>query len=70
PSGWNTVLIRTERGKELYEELVSNKLIESKPIEEVKPGLPLLQRIAGSKKYNSKKHIDSKLAENKRVPNY
>ncbi|MHA2398845.1 MAG: Coenzyme F420 hydrogenase/dehydrogenase, beta subunit C-terminal domain, partial [Promethearchaeota archaeon] len=38
PSGWNTVLIRTERGKELYEELVSNKLIESKPIEEVKPG--------------------------------
>ncbi|MHA1883962.1 MAG: Coenzyme F420 hydrogenase/dehydrogenase, beta subunit C-terminal domain [Promethearchaeota archaeon] len=70
PSGWNTVLIRTERGKELYEELVSNKLIESKPIEEVKPGLPLLQRIAGSKKNNSKKHIDSKLAENKRVPNY
>ncbi|MHA1916450.1 MAG: Coenzyme F420 hydrogenase/dehydrogenase, beta subunit C-terminal domain [Promethearchaeota archaeon] len=70
PSGWNTVLIRTERGKELYEELVSNNLIESKPIDEVKPGLPLLQRIAGSKKNNSKKHINSKLEENKRVPNY
>ena len=70
PSGWNTVLIRTERGKELYNNLVSNNLIESKPIEEVKPGLPLLQRIAGSKKTNSKKHINSKLAENIRVPNY
>lgn len=70
PSGWNTVLIRTEKGKELYEELISNNLIESKPIEEVKPGLPLLQRIAGSKKNNSKKHINSRLEEKKRVPNY
>jgi len=70
PSGWNTVLIRTEKGKELYDELVSNKLIESKPIEDVKPGLPLLQRIAGSKKNNSKKHINAKLEEDKRVPNY
>jgi len=70
PSGWNTVLIRTENGKKLYEELLSNNLIESKPIENVKPGLPLLQRIAGLKKNNSKKHIKSKLEENKRVPNY
>ncbi|MBA7513716.1 Ion-translocating oxidoreductase complex subunit B [subsurface metagenome] len=70
PSGWNTVLIRTEKGKELYEELIASKLIESKSIEDVKPGLPLLQRIAGSKKNNSKKHIKSKLEENKRVPNY
>ena len=70
PSGWNTVLVRTEKGKELYEELISSNLIESKPIEDVKPGLPLLQRIAGSKKNNSKKHINSKLEENKRVPNY
>ena len=70
PSGWNTVLIRTEKGKKLYEELISNNLIDSKPIEEVKPGLPLLQRIAGSKKNNSKKHIAEKAGENKRVPNY
>ena len=70
PSGWNTVLIRTEKGKELYEELIANNLIESKPIEDVKPGLPLLQRIAGSKRNNSKKHIKAKLEENKRVPTY
>ncbi|MFX1375868.1 MAG: Coenzyme F420 hydrogenase/dehydrogenase, beta subunit C-terminal domain [Promethearchaeota archaeon] len=70
PSGWNTVIIRTEKGKELYEELISNKLIESKPIEDVKPGLPLLQRIAGSKKNNSEKHIKSKMDENKRAPHY
>ena len=70
PPGWNTVLIRTERGKTLYNGLISNKLIESKPLEDVKPGLPLLQRIAGSKKNNCKKDINSRLEENKRVPNY
>ncbi len=70
PSGWNTVLIRTEKGKKLYEKLISKNLIESKPIREVKPGLPLLQKIAGSKKSKSKKHISSKMEENKRIPIY
>jgi coenzyme F420 hydrogenase subunit beta len=69
-SGWNTVLIRTEKGKNLYNELISNNLIESKPIEEVKPGLPMLEKIAARKKNASKKHIKSRLDENKRVPNY
>jgi coenzyme F420 hydrogenase subunit beta len=70
PSGWNTVLIRTEKGKELYGELIKNNLIESKPISEVKPGLPLLEKVANSKRNQSKKHINSKLKENMRVPNY
>ncbi|MFX1478252.1 MAG: Coenzyme F420 hydrogenase/dehydrogenase, beta subunit C-terminal domain [Promethearchaeota archaeon] len=70
PVGWNTVLIRTQKGKELYEKLLSNNLIESKFLEEVKPGLPLLQRTAGSKKNKCKKHINSKIEENKRVPIY
>ncbi|MFX0003426.1 MAG: Coenzyme F420 hydrogenase/dehydrogenase, beta subunit C-terminal domain [Promethearchaeota archaeon] len=70
PSGWNTVLIRTEKGKELYNELINSKLIESKPIADVKPGLPMLEKIAKSKKTKSKKHINQKLEEFKRVPNY
>ncbi|MFX1379638.1 MAG: Coenzyme F420 hydrogenase/dehydrogenase, beta subunit C-terminal domain [Promethearchaeota archaeon] len=70
PSGWNTVLIRTEKGMELYNELIKNKLIESKPIADVKPGLSLLEKIANSKKTKSKKHITLKLEENKRVPHY
>jgi len=70
PSGWNTVIIRTEKGKKLYEELIINDLIESKKIEDVKPGLPLLQRIAGIKKNTCKKHITEKEKENKRFPKY
>ncbi|MHA2006439.1 MAG: Coenzyme F420 hydrogenase/dehydrogenase, beta subunit C-terminal domain [Promethearchaeota archaeon] len=70
PSGWNTVIIRTNKGKQLFEKLLSNDLIESKPIEEVKPGLPLLHRVAGSKRNKCEKHINSRLEESKRVPNY
>lgn len=70
PGGWNTVLIRTKKGKKLYEELLKNDLIESKDIKEVKPGLPLLQKIAGIKKNGSKKHIAAKKDENERIPTY
>jgi len=70
PSGWNTVLIRTEAGKELYDKLIENDLIESKDISEVKPGLPLLEKIAKIKKNKCKKHIDKKKEENLRFPRY
>ncbi|MHA2289472.1 MAG: Coenzyme F420 hydrogenase/dehydrogenase, beta subunit C-terminal domain [Promethearchaeota archaeon] len=70
PSGWNTVLIRNETGKELYDKLIENDLIESKPLAEVKPGLPLLERIAKSKKNKCTKHIDEKKEENVRFPQY
>ena len=70
PSGWNTVLIRTPKGKELYEELLENGLIESKKIKDVKPGLPLLERVAKSKKTKCKNHVNAHLAEQRRVPYY
>ena len=70
PSGWNTVLIRTETGKELYNKLIENDLIESKALADVKPGLPLLERIATSKRNKCNKHIDKKKDENVRFPRY
>jgi coenzyme F420 hydrogenase subunit beta len=70
PSGWNTVLIRTETGKELYNKLIENDLIESKALADVKPGLPLLERIAASKRNKCNKHIDKKKEENVRFPRY
>ncbi|MBD3193513.1 MAG: hypothetical protein GF317_00545 [Candidatus Lokiarchaeota archaeon] len=70
PSGWNAVLIRTKKGKELYNKLIENDLIESKNLKDVKPGLPLLQKIAGFKRKGAKKHIDKKIQENKRAPFY
>ncbi|MFX0077483.1 MAG: Coenzyme F420 hydrogenase/dehydrogenase, beta subunit C-terminal domain, partial [Candidatus Hermodarchaeota archaeon] len=70
PSGWNTVLIRTETGKELFNKLIENDLIESKALADVKPGLPLLEKIAKSKRSKCTKHIDKKKEENVRFPRY
>ena len=70
PSGWNTVILRTEKGKKLYESLLNKDLIESKPIEEVKPGLPMLQKIAATKKNSCKKHINEKKQKKLRTPLY
>jgi coenzyme F420 hydrogenase subunit beta len=70
PSGWNAVLIRTAKGKKLYEKLISNDLIETKELKEVKPGLPLLVKIAGFKRKGSEKHISKKIEQNERYPHY
>lgn len=70
PSGWNAVLIRTQKGKELYQKLIENDLIESKDITVVKPGLPLLQKIAGFKRNGANKHINAKKEKNQRYPQY
>jgi coenzyme F420 hydrogenase subunit beta len=70
PSGWNTVLIRTETGKELYNKLIESNLIESKTLADVKPGFPLLERIATSKRNKCNKHLDKKKDENVRFPLY
>jgi len=70
PSGWNTVLIRTQKGKELYDALIKNDLIESKSLDTVKPGLPLLEKVAASKKKTCSTHIAKKKTEHIRTPSY
>jgi coenzyme F420 hydrogenase subunit beta len=70
PSGWNTVILRTPKGKELFESLIKHDLIEYKDIKEVKPGFPMLEKIALSKKNDCYKHIEQKQKESKRTPNY
>ena len=70
PSGWNTVLIRTQKGKELYDALLNNDLIESKSFSGVKPGLPQLEKVAASKKKKCATHITKKKTEHLRTPSY
>ena len=70
PSGCNTVLIRTQIGKDLYSALIENDLIESKKIKDVKPGLPLLEKVAKSKRNKCTKHIDKKKNKKTRYPRY
>ncbi len=50
PKGWSTIIIRTQKGADLVEGAVAKGYIESKPIEEVKPGKMLIDKLSKSKK--------------------
>ena len=50
PDGWSTVLTRTGDGETVFKAAVDAGLIETKPMDEVKPGLPLLEKLAKGKK--------------------
>ncbi|MFX1593282.1 MAG: Coenzyme F420 hydrogenase/dehydrogenase, beta subunit C-terminal domain [Promethearchaeota archaeon] len=54
PSGWSTVITRNKKGEKIYKDAIKAKLIESKSLKDVKPGQPLLERIAGTKRKNCK----------------
>ncbi|GAH34309.1 unnamed protein product, partial [marine sediment metagenome] len=54
PSGWSTVITRNKKGDKIYKDAIKAGLIESKSLKEVKPGQPLLERIAGTKRKNCK----------------
>ncbi|ADP77830.1 coenzyme F420-reducing hydrogenase, beta subunit [Methanothermus fervidus DSM 2088] len=60
PDGWSTVLTRTKFGDKLFKEAVEVGMFETKPIEEVKPGLGLLKKLAKQKKERAEKTIEER----------
>jgi coenzyme F420 hydrogenase subunit beta len=52
--GWSSVITRSKQGEEIYNGAIEAGLIESQSLKDVKPGLGLLERIAGSKRKNCK----------------
>ena len=53
-----TVLTRTDAGVDIFSAAVDAGLIETKPMDDVKPGLGLLEKLAKGKKDKSKKEIE------------
>ena len=49
PVGWSTVIVRTKEGEELFNLAVNKGLLEVKKIDEVKPGLNLVLKLARAK---------------------
>ncbi|ACV25048.1 coenzyme F420 hydrogenase subunit beta [Methanocaldococcus fervens] len=58
PDGWSTVFIRTAKGEEIFNKMVEDGYLEVKPIEEVKPGLGLVEKLALQKKEKNAKEIE------------
>ncbi|MFW9896662.1 MAG: Coenzyme F420 hydrogenase/dehydrogenase, beta subunit C-terminal domain, partial [Candidatus Thorarchaeota archaeon] len=54
PGGWSTVITRNKLGDKVYKDAIKKGLIESKSLKDIKPGQPLLERIAGTKRKNCK----------------
>jgi coenzyme F420 hydrogenase subunit beta len=50
PDGWTTVIVRSEMGQKLFDSAVRAKMIESVPIESVKPGISVPVRLSNKKK--------------------
>lgn len=58
PDGWSTVFIRTKKGNEVWSKAVAAGMFETKPIEDVKPGLELLTKLA-KEKIKAGRHLKS-----------
>ncbi|ABR53990.1 coenzyme F420 hydrogenase/dehydrogenase beta subunit domain protein [Methanococcus vannielii SB] len=57
PDGWSTVFIRTKNGEEYINKMVEAGVLETKQIEEVKPGLELVQKLSLQKKEKNEKEL-------------
>jgi len=57
PDGWSTIFVRTAKGEEYINKMIEAGAIETKPIEEVKPGLDLVQKLALQKKEKNEKEL-------------
>lgn len=68
PDGWSTVITRTDAGDNIFKQAVEAGAIETKSIEDVKPGLGLLQKLSGDKKTKNQKTIDERKAMGLPVP--
>lgn len=68
PDGWSTVLTRTDAGDSVFKMAVDAGLIETKPMEDVKPGMGLLEKLATDKKTKNQKTIDHRIAMGLPVP--
>jgi coenzyme F420 hydrogenase subunit beta len=60
PDGWSTVFIRTKVGNKVWSKAVAEGMIETKPIEEVKPGLELVLKLAKEKIDKNRKRIEER----------
>jgi len=60
PDGWSTVFARTKIGDNVWAKALAAGCFETKPIEEVKPGLELVTKLATTKITKNQKVLDGR----------
>jgi coenzyme F420 hydrogenase subunit beta len=61
PKGWTTVLVRSSFGEEVFQSAIDAGVIESKSLNDVKPGISLVSKLSKLKKVRPATYIQSKL---------
>ncbi|MDD3621035.1 MAG: coenzyme F420 hydrogenase subunit beta [Methanofollis sp.] len=60
PDGWSTVFVRTNAGEDAWSKAIGAGCFETKPIEEVKPGLDLVKKLATDKITKNQKTLEAR----------
>lgn len=60
PDGWSTVFVRTKKGDDIWSKAIAAGCFETKPIEQVKPGLELVSKLANEKITKNKKYLEAR----------
>jgi coenzyme F420 hydrogenase subunit beta len=61
PKGWTTVLVRTSFGEEVFHSAIEAGVIESKPLNNMEPGISLVSKLSKLKKSRPATYVKSKL---------
>ncbi|KXA94883.1 hypothetical protein AKJ37_00050 [candidate division MSBL1 archaeon SCGC-AAA259I09] len=68
PSGYNAVLTRTDVGEEAFQRTIEAGDLESEPLENVKPGLGLIEKLSNKKKQGRKEEIERRKESEEPIP--
>ncbi len=60
PDGWSTVFVRTKNGDDIWSKAIAAGCFETKPIEQVKPGLELVTKLATEKISKNQKTVEER----------
>jgi coenzyme F420 hydrogenase subunit beta len=60
PDGWSTILKRTDAGVSIFDQAVEAGIIEIKAMDDVKPGLTMLEKLSQGKKDDAIRESDNR----------
>jgi coenzyme F420 hydrogenase subunit beta len=60
PDGWSTVFVRTKKGDDIWAKAMAAGCFETKPIDQVKPGLEMVTKLANEKITKNQKTVDER----------
>jgi coenzyme F420 hydrogenase subunit beta len=60
PDGWSTVFVRSKKGEQVWNGAMAAGLFETKPMDQVKPGLDTVKKLATEKITKNRKTLDER----------